>query len=186
MGGSEAAMLLRSCGYSPAGRRRCRSGAAPSSRPPWGRSSRRSPRPPGGAAAAGATRSGRGRPTRGRCRSPRRRGPPTPPCGRTAADRDRIRDPPCPSRYTTTPPSAGIPSQLSLYLQTLSHGLQHVGDDGVVPQVREPDPGPLHVHGAGQEEPRSWEAQGRALRRRVAGEQTSSRAGGGPPPSYRW
>lgn len=42
------------------------------------------------------------------------------------------------------------------YLQPLSDSLQHVGDDGVVPEVGEPNPGALHIHGTGQEESWPW------------------------------
>ncbi|TNN58917.1 hypothetical protein EYF80_030830 [Liparis tanakae] len=46
-----------------------------------------------------------------------------------------------------------------LRYNSLPYGLQHVGDDGVVPEVGEPHPGSLHVHGAGQEEPGSCTPQ---------------------------
>lgn len=32
-------------------------------------------------------------------------------------------------------------------LQSLTHCLQHVGDDGVIPEISEPNPGAFHVHG---------------------------------------
>lgn len=45
------------------------------------------------------------------------------------------------------------------YLKSLSYSLQHVRDDGVIPEVSEPNPGSLNVHGTGQEETRSYEPQ---------------------------
>ena len=46
------------------------------------------------------------------------------------------------------------------YLQSLSDCLQHVGDDGVVPEVSEPHPGASHVHGTRQEEAWPWGGKG--------------------------
>lgn len=40
-------------------------------------------------------------------------------------------------------------------LQSLAYSLKHVGDDGVIPEVSEPNPGSLHVHGTWQKETRS-------------------------------
>lgn len=38
------------------------------------------------------------------------------------------------------------------YLQSLTHCLEHVGNDGVVPQVCKPHLRTLNIHGTGQEE----------------------------------
>lgn len=39
------------------------------------------------------------------------------------------------------------------HLESLPHCLQQVWHQGVVPQVGEPHPRPVYIHGAGQEQP---------------------------------
>jgi hypothetical protein len=48
---------------------------------------------------------------------------------------------------------------MPLYLQPLSDSLQHVGNDGIVPQICEPHSGSLHIHGTRQEEAGPWEEE---------------------------
>lgn len=57
-----------------------------------------------------------------------------------------------------------FPKSACRYLKSFPDSLQHVRDDGVVPQVREPNPGSLNIHGTRQEEPRSCVPQRERIR----------------------
>lgn len=54
--------------------------------------------------------------------------------------------------------TAKVPTLCNSYLQTLSDGLQHVRNDGVVPKICKPHLRSLHIHGTGQEE--AWSCRG--------------------------